>query len=731
MTYSASPSSTPDDDDDGHFGTPHRQDFRAARRRLIAALAIAIAVPLVGAVTYGYVTYDRAVVEKQEALERFAWIAESNLAHILDLNRELVSRVEEEIGTDDEDAIRRQQAPLHDKLRALVSRHPFIAAVGVVGRDGALLVTSRLSSAPAISIGDRDDFRVTRDTQALLHVSMPERGRLQGTDIVNELIARSDERGQFIGAIVVSLRRAYLVEFYQQLRARNPGLVLGLYRQDGGVLARVPAPKLANPPERHVPLAVAFAQKRGDGFMHDVSPMDGGRSMMAYRQAAGFPVYVSAGYAMTDVLHAWMREVMSVIGVALAPCICLCFLIVFSLRRLNAEEAAWLSWRREASKRQRAEDAARHLQRMGALGNLVASVAHDFNNLLMVVTANMEIVRRKNYCDVKNEVNAVERASINARVLARRLMSVARKQPLQLQIVHLERWHEHTEPLIESALGGKISLRAHLPNDELWPVKLDPVELTSALVNIAVNAKDAMPHGGEFHLRFSNAHLHQQRYGLGPGEYVVIESTDTGTGMSENVARHAFEALFTTKTSGAGTGLGLAQVLAMAEQAGGTARLESAVDRGTTVFLYLPRWPGEEPPAANDMATVEPSRKEDASVLLVEDNEEVAAGLVAVLDVLGWRAHHEPTGDAALKLLEEGGEFDLVLSDIQMPGATDGIALAEWIRKRRPRQHVTLMTGYADHLAEARRLGVSVLAKPFNADDLKALLTGAPVSMQG
>jgi signal transduction histidine kinase/CheY-like chemotaxis protein len=730
MTHFAS-SSASDDDDNGNFGAPHRQDFRAARRRLIIALAIAVAVPLVSAATYGYVSYQRAVADKQAALERFAWIAESNLAHILDLNRELVSRVEDEIGSDDEDAIRSKQTRLHDKFRALVARHPFVAALGVVGRDGTFLVTSRLSAAPAISIGDRDDFRVTRDTQALLHVSMPERGRIHGTDIVNELIARSDENGQFIGAIVVSLRRAQLVEFYQQLRAHNPGLVLGLYRQDGGVLARVPTPRIANAPERHIPLAVAFAQKRGDGFMHDVSPMDGSRSMTAYRQAAGFPVYVSAGYPMTEVFYSWLRDDMTVIGVALAPCLCLCFLIVFSLRRLNAEEAAWRNWHRESSKRQRAEDAARHLQRMGALGNLVASVAHDFNNLLMVVTANMEIVRRKNYCHVKNEVNAVERASINARVLARRLMSVARKQPLQLHLLHLERWHEHAEPLIESALGGKIELRAHLPNDSLWTVKVDPVELTSALVNIAVNAKDAMSNGGEFHLRFQNALLHQQRYGLGPGEYVVIECTDTGTGMREDIARHAFEALFTTKAMGAGTGLGLAQVLAMAEQAGGTARLESAIGHGTTVFLYLPRWAGEEPPASDDMATVEPSRKEDATVLLVEDNEEVAAGLVAVLDVLGWRARHEATGDAALKVLEDGGEFDLVLSDIQMPGTTDGIALAEWIRKRRPRQHVTLMTGYADHLAEARRLGVSVLAKPFNADDLKALLTGVPVDMHG
>jgi CheY-like chemotaxis protein len=221
-----------------------------------------------------------------------------------------------------------------------------------------------------------------------------------------------------------------------------------------------------------------------------------------------------------------------------------------------------------------------------------------------------------------------------------------------------------------------------------------------------------------------------RHYGMEAGDYVLIEGTDTGSGMSDEIARHAFEPLFTTKPAGMGTGLGLAQVQALAEQAGGAARLETALGRGTTVFLYLPRWSGADTtPIADDIPANEGARKvEDAAtILLVEDNEEVAAGLVAVLDVLGWHARHEATGDAALEVLKEGCAFDLVLSDIQMPGAVDGIGLAEWIRKQRPLQPVTLMTGYADHLAEARRLGVSVLAKPFNADDLKALLTGVPI----
>ncbi|GGD70417.1 hypothetical protein GCM10010985_26140 [Caballeronia grimmiae] len=360
---------------------------------------------------------------------------------------------------------------------------------------------------------------------------------------------------------------------------------------------------------------------------------------------------------------------------------------------------------------------------MGALGNLVASVAHDFNNLLMVVGANMEIVRRKGYNGVKPEIDAVERASVTARALARRLMSVARRTPLRVQTVQPGQWLTETKPLIASALGSDVSLHIDAIKSS-WPVAVDASEMTSALVNIAVNAKDAMPQGGSFAIRCSNITFATSQHGLTPGHYVEFACEDSGTGMVPEVYQHAFEPLFTTKQAGAGTGLGLAQVAAMAEQAGGTARIDTSVGRGTTIFFYLPRL--IEDAVAKTPGPIASAAESDharPTLLLVEDNEEVAAGLAAVIDVLGWTARHVPSGDAALGILEEGCAFDLVLSDIQMPGTYDGIRLVEWVKQRRPTQAVTLMTGYAEHLETARRLGVAVLSKPFNADDLDALLS--------
>jgi CheY-like chemotaxis protein len=262
----------------------------------------------------------------------------------------------------------------------------------------------------------------------------------------------------------------------------------------------------------------------------------------------------------------------------------------------------------------------------------------------------------------------------------------------------------------------------------------DPVELELALVNVAVNASDAMPYGGRVLIRCQNARVRGADTDIPDGEYVLVSITDNGEGMTEQVRRRAFEPLFTTKQRGAGTGLGLTQVLAACEQAGGTARITSVAGSGTTVRLYLPRHhvparresnayvPPDVATPASAPASVEEVPLRGTSVLLVEDNADVAAGVTAVLEVLGCTVRHEQSADAAFDLLGEGYGFDLVLSDVQMPGRMNGIDLAEQITQRLPSQKLVLMTGYADELERAKHLGVPILAKPFDMDDLLDLI---------
>jgi CheY-like chemotaxis protein len=365
---------------------------------------------------------------------------------------------------------------------------------------------------------------------------------------------------------------------------------------------------------------------------------------------------------------------------------------------------------------------------MGALGNLVANVAHDFNNLLMVVSANMELARRKNFNGLEREVLAVERATAGAEALARRLLSVARKQPLKQEPIDLAVWLPAATGLIETAAGEKVQVRVQVSPD-MWQVRADATELEFAIINIAVNARDAMPRGGRFVIRSQNVRVTADNV-LPDGEYALLAFTDSGEGMTELTARRAFEPLFTTKLSGSGTGLGLAQVLAASEQAGGTARLDSVPGRGTTVRLYLPRYHVPSTGTAPEVAALTPDSPDNAapapvhpgSILLVEDNEEVAAGVAAVLATFGCDVRHELTADKAFDLLSEGSRFDLVLSDIQMPGRLNGIDLAEKVRGAWPTQRIALMTGYADEFERARHTGVTILAKPFNIDELRELV---------
>jgi signal transduction histidine kinase/CheY-like chemotaxis protein len=417
---------------------------------------------------------------------------------------------------------------------------------------------------------------------------------------------------------------------------------------------------------------------------------------------------------------------MMIAALTAVPCVAIWLLVFFSLRQLAGERRAWERWQGEVAMRLSAEASSRQLQRMGALGNLVANVAHDFNNLLMVVSANTELARLKRYNNLQKEVQAVERATATAESLTRRLLSVAKKQPLKQEAVDLATWLPSAAPLIDAALGDNVEMTLSMV-DNLWQVLADPIDLEFAIMNLAVNARDAMPRGGRFVIRCQNNRLVGSDTWLPDGEYVLIACSDDGEGMPEAVARRAFEPLFTTKLRGLGTGLGLAQVLAMCEQAGGMAKIDSVPGSGTTVRLYLPRYREREKASAPDAEAAQlPAPMTKGVVLLVEDNEDVAAGVAAVLETFGCEVRHEPTADQALDVLTGGAQFELVLSDIQMPGKLNGIDLAEKVRSAWPAQKIALMTGYADELERARRLGVAILAKPFNIDELHALVVCQP-----
>ena len=702
------------------FPMPSR-NFAATRRMLLIVLAVSIAFPLACLAGYGYFDYQRRIADSNDMIDRLARVTEEQAARVLDLNQQMASRIIELLGNSDDAQIRAREAELHDRLREIGGDFPQVASIYLLGAKGDLLVSSLAYPSPPLSIGQREDFTAAQAIRPQPYFSRPMLGPLSKAHVFTTAIGRSGADGQFLGVVMVSLRNEYFSRFYRELTNGDASLALGLYRQDGNLLVRYPSWPAGAKPAAQSAFTAALRDRELFGHVRLNSTVDGVERLLAFRRVGNYPLYVVSAYATSSIAVTWRRHFIMIAAFTAAPCIAIWLLVLYSLRQLAGERRAWERWQGEVAMRMSAEASSRQLQRMGALGNLVANVAHDFNNLLMAISANVEIARLKRYTNFEKEVLAVERATATAESLTRRLLSVARKQPLKQEPVDLARWLPAAAPLIDAALGDTVGLALHM-TDNVWPVLADPTDLEFAIVNLAVNARDAMPRGGRFVIRCQNNRLVGSDTLLPDGEYVLIACSDDGKGMPETVARRAFEPLFTTKLRGSGTGLGLAQVLSMCEQAGGTATIDSVPGSGTTVRLYLPRHRGRKMTAANLETLQQPAQAPAGMVLLVEDNEDVAAGVAAVLETFGCEVRHEASADLALDVLSGGARFELVLSDIQMRGKLNGIDLAEKVRSAWPSQKIALMTGYADELDRARRLGIAILAKPFNIDELHALV---------
>ncbi|XUW92793.1 response regulator [Burkholderia sp. M6-3] len=699
------------------------RDFEVTRRVLAVVLFLSVFVPLGCVAGYGYFDYQRRIADAGDIVDRLTRVAQEHALKIVDMNHEIETRIVELLDTDDDAKIRGHESRVHSRLNTIAADYPQLAAISVFGTHGDLLASSRFFPVPPISIAGREDFRGALASAPAPYFSRPLSGKVMQSDIFTTNMARVGKDGVLLGVVSIALKRQYFSEFYADLTNSNPALLVGLYRQDGTILARLPDVGTVSNLAPNTPFTIALGQAVKIGRLNMVSNVDGVERILSFRRVGRYPLYVASGYSTAAIHEQWRKHLMVVAMFTLVPCIALWSLIVFSHRQLRTEEAAWNHWKAEWVRRASAEASSRQLRRMGALGNLVARVAHDFNNLLMVVAANMELATRKNYTNVEREVTAVKRATAGAEALARRLMSVARKQPLKHEVVDLATWFGSASDIIGTALTEKIEMTLDVaPGTGL--VKVDATELESAILNIAVNARDAMPDGGRFSIRCSNIHLRELETRLPAGEYVLIALSDDGHGMPPAVKEHAFEPLFTTKALGAGTGLGLAQVLATCEQSGGTAMIESEPGRGTTLKLFLPLYKGTEgfvQPALPERATSAAPKPQH--VFVVEDNPEVAAGICAVLEVLGCTVRHSTTADEALEVLNQGAAFDFVLSDVHLPGKMSGIDFAEHVRSRWPAQKIALMTGYADELERAKLGGVIVLAKPFNIDELALLMS--------
>ena len=375
--------------------------------------------------------------------------------------------------------------------------------------------------------------------------------------------------------------------------------------------------------------------------------------------------------------------------------------------------------------REQAEAALRQAH-MEAIGQLTGGIAHDFNNLLTVIGGNATMLTDTAQSDaMRRRVAAIMQAAERGERLTRQLLAFSRRQMLRPEPVDLRRQVDEIADMRSPVLRPDIEVKVEMPA-ELWPVFVDLAEFQMALLNIGMNARDAMPESGRLHVAARNVtfDIDDPRSGGLVGDFVAVTLSDTGAGMSPEVVARAFEPYFTTKEIGLGSGLGLSQVYGFAQQSGGAVSIASAVGKGTSITLFLPR-AAEEPPAAPFNVTTSAPLRAAAGILVVEDDAEVARVTMEVLRQIGCRPVEARDGRAALAAIEQDPTIELVLSDIAMPGGMSGLDLARTLRNLHPGLPIVLATGYAQWRAHAENGEFTFIEKPYRREALTAALRTA------
>jgi nitrogen-specific signal transduction histidine kinase/CheY-like chemotaxis protein len=349
------------------------------------------------------------------------------------------------------------------------------------------------------------------------------------------------------------------------------------------------------------------------------------------------------------------------------------------------------------------QDALRHAQKMEALGQLTGGIAHDFNNLLAGISGSLELMAarlaRGRTAEVGRYIETAQGAARRAAALTHRLLAFSRRQTLNPVVADVGALCRGMEDLLRRSIGPSIEMSVEAAPDA-WPIMIDDHQLENALLNLVINARDAMPAGGRLAIRIANRRLDDdQAEGLdvAPGDYVVLSIADTGTGMAPDVIARAIDPFFTTKPTGQGTGLGLSMVYGFVRQSGGQLTIDSALEVGTTVELYLPRHHGPGPTAAPvNGVGARPLNGDGRCALIVDDEPSVLLLITDVLRGAGYATMEAADSASAMKVIESGATIDLLISDVGLPGGLNGRQLADAAVARRPDLKVLLVTGYAE-----------------------------------
>ena len=414
-------------------------------------------------------------------------------------------------------------------------------------------------------------------------------------------------------------------------------------------------------------------------------------------------------------LESWARRAMRYIGIALIILMASLLIAVLGSSYASLRDAH-RKLQAEIEIREQAEEALRQAQKMEAMGQLTGGVAHDFNNLLMVASSGLDLMERTNDpAKIERLKSGIRQAVERGAKLTQQLLTFARKSPMHPEVVDVGERIRGMNTLLDRSLGEHVQVDIRI-GPSVWPIEVDPSQFEVALLNIVLNARDAMPKGGAITISAENMTGDKDT-----PDRVRISVSDTGVGISSEMRTKIFEPFFTTKGVGHGTGLGLSQVYGFAHSSGGDLQVESELGSGTTISLLIPR--SHKPLIVREKdSQARLVNSDQQRILLVEDDDHVAEMVTEMLDTLGYRSQRASTADEAIAKLERGLTFDILLSDMVMPGQRSGLDLVREISRRWPKLPALLMTGYSAAAASATNENLRLLLKPFSLEDLSAQL---------
>jgi two-component system NtrC family sensor kinase len=683
-------------------------------------LRLVVAISLIApALLFAYATWQnhRAIdTQATERIERALDVLQEHALKAFQTVERSISEINEAIRGVPDAAIRVNESDYYLRFKRTQQALPQIESIWAFDRLGHPLVSSTILPVPReLNNSDRSYFKAQAEQDVGTYIGEVVRARVGSMQFFVVSGRRvGDQPGGFNGVIGVTVTPEHFSEFYRKLTRGNDAFAL--VRADGSLLARFPEVRSERPVASRE-LSAAIASGPETGFTTTRSQIDGIERRVGYRKVPGLPLYVTAGIEVTALREGFWQDTVMHLLFGLPIVIAMVSLALYALRRAQR-------FQEETGRREIAEAALKQAQRLEAIGQLTGGVAHDFNNLLMVVSGNAELLKRHVPAEdrPRRALAAIEIAVQRGTALTRQLLSFSRRQTHEARVVDLAERLPAIQVMLQSSLRGDIAVETHVASD-IWRTKVDISELELALLNLSVNARDAMSGGGRLTLSARNETLVRPNVLDLAGDFVVVEVSDTGAGIPSDVLGRVFEPFFTTKEVGKGTGLGLSQVYGFAQQAGGLAMVASELGRGTTVTLFLPR--SEEPLEAEATAAAGnvPVRQR-LRVLLVEDNPDVAKVARGYLEDSGYVVQHATDVAAAQAILRGQDRFDVVLSDIVMPGGGNGLDLARWVRDQfAGGLPVVLATGYSDQAQAAANEGFLILRKPYDVAALNNALS--------